>query len=59
MLAAVVVALVAPIAAQATSRATRPQTQAAPTRSQSTPDLRSPAMNHAPNVTLKRGALSN
>ena len=59
MLAAVVVSLVAPIAAQARSSASSPQTRTAPTRSQATPDLRLPAMNHAPNVTLKRGAISN
>jgi hypothetical protein len=59
MLAAVVVSLVSPIAVQAGSSASSPQTQAAPTRTQSTPDLRLPGMNHAPNVTLKRGAISN
>jgi hypothetical protein len=58
ILAAVVVALVSPIAVQARSSAARPQTQAAPMRWRSTPDLRLPAMNHAPNVTLKRGAIS-
>ena len=59
ILAAVVVSLVSPIAAQARSSAAPPQTQAAPMRMHSTPDLRVPATNHAPNVTFKRGAISN
>lgn len=59
MLAAVVVSLVSPITPQARSSAARPQTQAAQTRLQSTPDLRLPGMNHAPNVTLKRVTISN
>ena len=59
ILAAVVVSLVSPIAVQARSSAARPQTRAAPMRLQSTPGLRLPGMNHAPNVTLKRGAISS
>jgi carbohydrate-selective porin OprB len=35
------------------------QTQTAPTRTQATQQLRLPGANHAPNVTLKRGAISN
>jgi hypothetical protein len=59
ILAAVVAALVSPIALQAGNSALRPQAQTAPMRTHPTRHQRLPGMNHAPNVTLKRGAIAN
>jgi hypothetical protein len=59
ILATVVVAFASPMAVQAGTSGSRTQTQPAPVQTHPAKHMRLPAMNHAPDVTLKRGAIGN
>jgi hypothetical protein len=52
-----IAALALPMAAQAGASGSRAQVQ--PVQAHSAKNVRMPAMNHAPNVTLKRGAIGS
>jgi len=54
---AAIAALAAPIAAQAGHGGSRTQTQPAPVQAHPVAHVRVPGMNHAPDVTLKRGTI--
>ena len=59
ILATVVAAFASPIAVQAGTSGSRTQTQPTPMQAHPAKRLRLPAMNHAPDVTLKRAAIAN
>jgi len=54
---AAIAALASPIAVQAGNSGSRTQTQPAPAQTHPARHQRFPGMNHAPDVTLKRGAI--
>jgi hypothetical protein len=56
---AAIAALAAPMAVQAGTSSARAQAQPAPAQTHAGTHVRMPAMNHAPDVTLKRGAIGS